>query len=721
MRVVLGGDCPRKQLEELAARLPKRFAVNSEYELQLGLGVEGLPGGSVQINEQLGDAPDLTAFLQVVVGVIKDLSQFHSVLAYQFDEAWNGQVVAELLDWSKTKDLYRGLHFPAVDIPAQARQFNADDLLGLFDFGVLVIGAATKMLGPNEHGQEILIMAEYLRLKQFTTIQVSQGVKTDFEDLASAGLEAIAGMLYVPLSSEGKDFICFLRKGQPRHVHWAGNPNVKLQSDTMLEPRKSFKMWSETVAGRCRVWTDEQLETAGVLALVYGKFIEVWRQKENALQTTRLTNLLLSNASHEVRTPLNHIINYLEMALNGPLDDETRDNLNRSHAASKSLLFTINDLLDLTRLESGSFNEPFDLQYAIEEATHLYRKEAQRRNISFNTELENSPKMVVGDSKNIQTVVQNLTENFLKYTSPAPRIIHRRRAAHLHDGADADRLVRMRRASVVQAARTARTAKSHDLRRERPTSAAVAAATVGSTTTMMNRPPESFGTWESLLHGYQCSYRLNGHAHGLHVFFSVLALCLTVLVATDAEGSITYKVQSPDEAALVQAAADVRYVFRGREREILLLPTPFCTPGTLERWELLNILDFMRLSTIYGYIAQFRFLKRLLLVHGHWSYARNGNMILNFFYKNILTLTTSRSVFEYTYLLWWKAFFTIAPVIAIGLFDRLLDADALMALPELYRRWFGFGVCALHMLDSIFFRCFTPMRVGRVFYVGPSR
>lgn len=51
--------------------------------------------------------------------------------------------------------------------------------------------------------------------------------------------------------------------------------------------------------GRSRSWTDEQLETAAVLALVYGKFIEVWRQKENALQATKLTTLLLSNASHE--------------------------------------------------------------------------------------------------------------------------------------------------------------------------------------------------------------------------------------------------------------------------------------------------------------------------------------------------------------------------------------------------------------------------------------
>ncbi len=46
---------------------------------------------------------------------------------------------------------------------------NADDLLGLFDadYGVLVIGEGAKILGPNQHGQEILIVAEYLRLKQF--------------------------------------------------------------------------------------------------------------------------------------------------------------------------------------------------------------------------------------------------------------------------------------------------------------------------------------------------------------------------------------------------------------------------------------------------------------------------------------------------------------------------------------------------------------------------
>ncbi|KAL1712701.1 phytochrome-like protein [Schizophyllum commune] len=509
-----------------------------------------------QINEQLGAATDLETFLKTVVGVIKDLTQFHRVLVYQFDEVWNGQVVAELVDWSQTHDLYRRLHFPASDIPPQARELyainkvrllydreqstarivvrskedldtplnmthsylramspihlkylgnmgvrasmsvsimafgvlwglvachsygphgmrvsfpvrqmlrllsqsisknierlsyasrlhtrklintisssnhptgyiisNADDLLGLFDadYGILVIGEGAKILGPNQHGQEILIVAEYLRIKQFNSIQVSQAVTVDFPDLQiSTGLEIVAGLLYVPLSTGGQDFMAFLRRGQPRDVHWAGKPYKEgATTDARLEPRKSFKTWSEKVAGRCRAWTDEQLETAGVMALVYGKFIEVWRQKETALQTTKLTNILLSNASHEVRTPLNHIINYLELALNGSLDGETRDNLSRSHAASKSLLFTINDLLDLTRLEIGgetAFNEPFDLQAEIIDATRIYKNEAERRKLRFTVDVSDGPSIVVGDAKKIRTVVQNLTANALKYT-----------------------------------------------------------------------------------------------------------------------------------------------------------------------------------------------------------------------------------------------------------------------------------------------------------------
>lgn len=77
-----------------------------------------------QINKQLGAASDMDTFLKVAVGIIKDLSHFHRVMVYQFDEVWNGEVLAELVDWSHSHDLYKGLHFPASDIPAQVSKWS---------------------------------------------------------------------------------------------------------------------------------------------------------------------------------------------------------------------------------------------------------------------------------------------------------------------------------------------------------------------------------------------------------------------------------------------------------------------------------------------------------------------------------------------------------------------------------------------------------------------
>jgi light-regulated signal transduction histidine kinase (bacteriophytochrome) len=76
------------------------------------------------------------------------------------------------------------------------------------------------------------------------------------------------------LSASGNDFIVFCRKGQLQEIHWAGNPNANKVAGggdyRPLEPRKSFKVWSETVVGKSRAWTDEEKETASVLCLVYG-------------------------------------------------------------------------------------------------------------------------------------------------------------------------------------------------------------------------------------------------------------------------------------------------------------------------------------------------------------------------------------------------------------------------------------------------------------------
>ena len=513
-----------------------------------------------QVQEQLASATSLEAFLKILVGVVKELTGFHRVMIYQFDAAWNGRVVTELVDPRATKDLYKGLNFPASDIPKQARDmykinkvrllydrdqetarlvcrtiedlekpldltfaylramspihikylshmavrasmsisinaFNelwgliachsygskgmrvsfpirkmcrlvgdsasrnierlsyasrlharklintvptqgnpsgyiiasSDDLLNLFDadYGLLSIRDETKILGKLEQTQEALAMLEYLRIRKISSVTNSTDIRIDFPDLRyPPGFSVIAGLLLVPLSTAGTDFIVFFRKGQSRTVKWAGNPYekfVKAGTEGYLEPRKSFKTWSETVVGKCREWTEEQIETAAVLCLVYGKFIEVWRQKEQALQNSQLTKLLLANSAHEVRTPLNAIINYLEIALEGAIDQETRENLSRSHSASKSLIYVINDLLDLTKTEEGHNlikDEIFDLAATVREATDSFIGDAKRKGLEYElSENAGIPKFVVGDQRRVRQAISNVTANAIKYTT----------------------------------------------------------------------------------------------------------------------------------------------------------------------------------------------------------------------------------------------------------------------------------------------------------------
>jgi len=513
-----------------------------------------------QVQEQLAAAPNLDRFLKILVGVVKELTGFHRVMVYQFDHQWNGRVVTELVDPRATKDLYKGLNFPASDIPKQARDLykinkvrmlydrdqetarlvcrtmedletpvdltysylramspihikylanmavrssmsisinafdelwgliachtygsrgmrvsfpirkmcrlvgdsasrnierlsyasrlqarklintvptqanpsgyiiaSSEDLLKLFDadFGLLSIRDETKILGNLENTQEVLVMLEYLRVRCITSVMTSSDVKADFPDLRyPPGFTEIAGLLLVPLTTTGQDFIVFFRRGQLKEVKWAGNPYekfVKEGTEGYLEPRKSFKTWSETVVGKCREWTEEEIETAAVLCLVYGKFIEVWRQKEAALQNSQLTKLLLANSAHEVRTPLNAIINYLEIALEGTLDHETRENLAKSHSASKSLIYVINDLLDLTKTEEGGDlvkEEVFNLSATLYEATDPFKGDAKRKNITYEVvDHPGLPAQVIGDQRKIRQAISNVTANAIQNTT----------------------------------------------------------------------------------------------------------------------------------------------------------------------------------------------------------------------------------------------------------------------------------------------------------------
>jgi signal transduction histidine kinase len=268
----------------------------------------------------------------------------------------------------------------------------------------------------------VTAILEHLRKKSVTKVTTSTNIEKDFADLQySPGFHTIAGLLLVPLSSRGQDFIVFFRRSLKQEVKWAGNPHSK-ETEGPLTPRKSFKQWNETTVGS-KEWTEEELETAAVLHLVYGKYIEIWRQKEAALQNSQITRVLLANSAHEVRTPLNAIINYLEIALEDDLDHETRENLTKSYSASKALIYVINDLLDLTAaVEGGELteSEPFDVAGVLQQVTGWFDKDAQRKQLSYQVIMHPDPWLhheVVGDARRLRQAVSNIIANAIQNTT----------------------------------------------------------------------------------------------------------------------------------------------------------------------------------------------------------------------------------------------------------------------------------------------------------------
>ncbi|KAF9002486.1 hypothetical protein BDQ17DRAFT_1409499 [Cyathus striatus] len=102
------------------------------------------------------------------------------------------------------------------------------------------------------------------------------------------------------------------------------------------------------------------------------------------------------------------------------------------------------------------------------------------------------------------------------------------------------------------------------------------------------------------------------------------------------------------------------------------------------------------MSADYAF-GQFRFLTKLLLVHGRWSYQRVADMHANFFYKNVIWTFAmfwflpfnsfdATYLYQYTFILLYNLVFTSLPVIILGAFDQDINAQAALAFPQLYVR-----------------------------------
>jgi len=144
-------------------------------------------------------------------------------------------------------------------------------------------------------------------------------------------------------------------------------------------------------------------------------------QAHQAAENARMSKeIFLANMSHEIRTPINEIVGIVHMLKNAHLSQEHQDWINRLEMASDSLLLIINDILDISKIDSDKLKiemEEFHLESLLMDVEKFFRAKARDKQIDFKVDVDtNLPQYVKFDPLRLQQIISNFVSNSLKFT-----------------------------------------------------------------------------------------------------------------------------------------------------------------------------------------------------------------------------------------------------------------------------------------------------------------
>ncbi len=148
--------------------------------------------------------------------------------------------------------------------------------------------------------------------------------------------------------------------------------------------------------------------------------IKLNEAREEAIAANRAKSVFLANMSHEIRTPVNAIMGFSEIALSEEPKPVIREYLNDIKSASNTLLASINDILNISKIESGKMEiieEDYSLKALLKNVSKIISVQAGAKKLGFKLNISGYiPNRLHGDAMRIQEILINLCNNAVKYS-----------------------------------------------------------------------------------------------------------------------------------------------------------------------------------------------------------------------------------------------------------------------------------------------------------------
>jgi len=233
-------------------------------------------------------------------------------------------------------------------------------------------------------------------------------------------------------NNEAKGLFDFLDRREEGYDFWKEEFNLSAPTiDENAHETIIIDAIYEKKAMNCKIYIDPihddyddylgYIVTINDITEMVNNMKELEQTKNEALSANQAKSLFLANMSHEIRTPMNSILGFSEIALKDDITPSTREYFEDIHNSASILLATINEILNISKIESGKMELVCDEYYParmFKDVFLIVGMQAKKKNLIFETEISpNFPLKLYGDKQKISEILINILNNSVKYTN----------------------------------------------------------------------------------------------------------------------------------------------------------------------------------------------------------------------------------------------------------------------------------------------------------------